>query len=343
MLRVQPITPDQNYFDLGGDSMLAVQMFTRIEQEFHVKLPLATLFDAPTVRELALVLQQETSASSWSPLVAIQPSGTRPPFFCVHPHGGEVLIYRDLARHLGLNQPFYALQSQGLDGSLAPLKTIEEMAELYLKEIRRVQARGPYYLGGYCMGGAVAYEIAQQLRANGEDVALLAMFDTPNYAHLETPTFLEGIYYTSERLIFHIANVLSLDSTEKVKFLNERMRLFRGRVPVWMSMAYGKIPSSSAGSVSESSALGRVWRANFRACAEYVPRPYAGKITAFNPAKQFRRLKNPNLKWDDLASEGLELVLVPVNPPGLLAEPYVLQLAKVLEVAIDGAIRNRET
>ena len=340
MLRVQPITPDQNYFDLGGDSMLAVQMFTRIEQEFQVKLPLATLFDAPTIRELAQMLQQETSTSSWSPLVAIQPSGTRPPFFCVHPHGGEVLIYRDLARHLGPSQPFYGLQSQGLDGSLTPLKTIQEMAELYLKEMRRVQVRGPYFLGGYCMGGAVAYEIAQQLQAKGEQVALLAMFDTPNYAHLETPTLFEGVYYTAERLKFHAANILSLDSAEKSRFLGERMRLFRGRVPVWLSMAYGKIPSGSVGSVSASSALGGVWRANFRACAEYVPRPYAGKITAFYPAKQFRRLKNPNLKWDDLALEGLELVLVPVNPPGLLAEPYVLQLAKALEASIDGAIRN---
>src|SRR5487761_755342 len=94
MLGVESIDHDQNYFDLGGDSILAVQLFIRIEQEFNVKLPLATLFDAPTIGELAQVLLQESAVSGWLPLVTIQPSGTRPPFFCMHGAGGNVLIYR---------------------------------------------------------------------------------------------------------------------------------------------------------------------------------------------------------------------------------------------------------
>src|SRR5271165_5886106 len=128
---MESVGADQNYFDLGGDSSLAVQLFARIEKTFHVKLPLATLFEAPTIEELARILQQEARAvepSGWRPLVAIQPSGTRPALFCMHGAGGNVLIYRDLSRYLGAEQPFYGLQAQGLDGSCAPLTTIEEMA-----------------------------------------------------------------------------------------------------------------------------------------------------------------------------------------------------------------------
>src|ERR1022692_1664380 len=149
-LGVGAIGLDQNFFDLGGDSSLAVRMFSEIEKIFGVKLPLATLYEAPTIEELARVLRGEVSASGWSPLVAIQPEGSRPPLFCFHGAGGNVLIYRDLSRHLGLDQPFYGLQAQGLDGSRPPLTTIEEMAALYVKEIRRSQPHGPYFLGGYC-------------------------------------------------------------------------------------------------------------------------------------------------------------------------------------------------
>src|SRR5271157_2379043 len=159
LLGVESVGAEQNYFDLGGDSSLAVQLFARIEKIFHVKLPLATLFEAPTIEEMARILrQQETAAAEpegWSPLVTIQAGGTRPAFFCIHGAGGNVLIYRDLAKHLGPEQPFYGLQAQGLDGKSAPLKTIEDMAALYVKEIRKVQAHGPYFIGGYCMGGTL--------------------------------------------------------------------------------------------------------------------------------------------------------------------------------------------
>ncbi len=178
LLGLDSIALDQNYFDLGGDSALAVHLFTQIEKIFGVKLPLATLFEAPTIAELAQILSRETSPAGWSPLVAIQTAGSRPPFFCVHGAGGNVLIYRDLARRLGANQPFYGLQALGLDGSCQPLTRIEDMATLYLKQMREVQPHGPYFLGGYCSGGTIAFEIAQQILAQGERVALLAMFDT---------------------------------------------------------------------------------------------------------------------------------------------------------------------
>ena len=111
VLRIEPVSLRDNFFELGGDSLLAVRLFVQIDKAFGQKLPLATLFQAPTVEQLANVLRQEEWSLSWSALVAIQPRGSQPPFFCVHAHGGEVLIFKDLAKHLGPDQPFYGLQA----------------------------------------------------------------------------------------------------------------------------------------------------------------------------------------------------------------------------------------
>src|SRR5579863_3139139 len=211
LLGVDSIGVDQNYFDLGGDSVLAVHLFAEIEKAFNVKLPLATLFEAPTIQELARILSSEVSTSDWSPLVAIQPAGSRPPFFCIHGAGGNVLIYRELSQSLGSDQPFFGLQSQGLDGGCPPLTKIEDMASLYVKAIRRQQSQGPYFLGGYCGGGLIAFEVAQQLRNEGEEIALLALFDTMNPAKIEPRSIWGRSYYYCERLFFHAANFMRLD------------------------------------------------------------------------------------------------------------------------------------
>ena len=338
LLGVRPIHPDQNYFDLGGDSPLAVQLFAQIEKVFKVKLPLATLFEAPTIEEFVAILRRKASAPSWSPLVAIQPAGSRPPFFCMHPHGGNVLIYRDLSRHLGPDQPFYGLQSLGLDGGCAPLTRVEDMAALYVKQIRNIQAHGPYFIGGYCMGGTIAFEVAQQFQAEGERVALLALFDVLDWSKFPEPSIWEKSYYNCQRLIFHVANVLSLHHTEKVKFIREKIKSFRSRISVWRSMILDKLRGNSRTVTSESGALARVWQGNLSACLNYVPKPYPGVITDFRPQKQYRGYDQPELKWDRLAQGDQEIIVLPVNAPGMLAEPFVKHLAAALKRSIDDAI-----
>jgi acyl carrier protein len=213
LLGIDHIERDQNYFDLGGDSSLAVHLFVQIENVFGVKLPIFTLFEAPTVAELAQVLSRDIAPAGWNPLVAIQPKGTRTPFFCMHGAGGNVLIYRELSKLLGDDQPFYGLQSQGLDGDAQPLTKIEDMAALYVKEIRRVQPTGPYLLGGYCLGGTIAYEVAQQLRAQGQDVALLALLDTTDWSKIPTVNFWNDSYMAMQR--FYFTPQISSNSTLK--------------------------------------------------------------------------------------------------------------------------------
>ncbi|HEV7218850.1 MAG: alpha/beta fold hydrolase [Terriglobales bacterium] len=338
LLGVEPIGLDQNYFDLGGDSSLAVQLFSRIASVFKVQLPLATLFDAPTIAELSEVLRHEVSAAHWSPMVAIQPLGSRPPFFCIHGAGGNVLIYRDLSRHLGPDQPFYGLQSQGLDGTSPPLKTIEEMAVIYVADIRKVCPHGPYYLGGYCMGGTVAFEVAQQLTAQGEQIALLALFDTMDWSKIPHASIWDRIYQDSQRLTFHLANFLCLDLGGMVKFFREKLEILGDRLPLWMGMLLGKLdPQRLRRTMPESRALGRLWQMNDRACVSYLPRPYPGKITDFRPRKQYQRFSNPEAKWEPLAQGGQEIIVLPVYPAGMLVEPFVKHLARALRDSIDAA------
>ena len=173
-----PVGRDDNFFALGGQSLAAIRLMARMEAAFGCQLPLSLLFERPTVAELAEHLRETGSGESWSPLVVLRAQGNRRPFFCVHGGGGNVLHYYALAKELGADQPFYALQAVGLDGSATPLRTVEEMATLYLENIRRVQPTGPYRLGGHSLGGQIAFEMARQLTRGGEPVECLVVMDT---------------------------------------------------------------------------------------------------------------------------------------------------------------------
>jgi len=341
LLGVRPIEPDQNYFDLGGDSILAVQMFAQIEQMFQVKLPVAMLFEAPTLAELSQILSREALKSRWSSLVTIQPKGSRPPFFCMHGAGGNVLIYRELSNHLGEDQPFYGLQSQGLDGNSEPLTRIEDMATAYVREMRRVQPKGPYYLGGYCLGGTITYEVAQQLRAQGEEVGLLAMFDTLNWCKLPPLNIWTKTRVGFERIWFHALNFLRLDREGMRIFVQEKFRALRNRIPVWRGMLLAKLGGNWESTGSRSVVLGKIWAGNDRASMDYVPKGYPGVVTDFRPLKQYSIYRRPDLKWEKLALGGQEIVELTVYPAGMLVEPFVKSLAEKLKKSIEAAFLAR--
>lgn len=339
LLNVRPIEPDQNYFDLGGDSLLAVQMFAQIDKVFELKLPVATLFEAPTIADLAKILVREAPTSRSSSLVAIQPKGSRPPFFCMHGAGGNVLIYRELSQHLGEDQPFYGLQSQGLDGSCEPQTRIEDMAAIYMREICRIQPRGPYYLGGYCLGGTIAYEVAQQLRTKGEKVALLAMLDTLNWHKLPPLTLGKKASVAMERAIFHGLNYLRLNGKEKKEFVRDKMHVFRNRIPVWRGMLLRKFIGGSNGTGFKSVVIGRIWALNDQAAMEYIPKAYPGVVTDFRPLRQYSIYQRTDLKWEKLAQGGQNIVQLPVYPAGMLVEPFVSVLAEALKKSMDSAMQ----
>ena len=215
VLNVRPIGIQDNFFDLGGNSLQAVTLFTQIEKQFGKKLPLATLFQSSTVAEIAQIIRKEKWLAPWESLVPIQPNGTKPPLFYIHGGGGNLLVYRNLAHSLGSDQPVYGLQPRGLDGNYVPFTRIEDMAAYYLAQIRKLQPEGPYFLAGLSSGGTTAWEMAQLLKAQGQEVALLALFDTsgPNNYKILPPL---------QRLL-SVCKWVTLDRLHKLGSLPQRL------------------------------------------------------------------------------------------------------------------------
>lgn len=161
------------------DDFFAVRLLARIEEDLGIRLPVATLFHASTIAQLAHVIRLGGSQARSAVIVPLQRQGTNPPFFCVHGLGGSVMPYVHLARLMAPDWPFYGMQAPEINGLTAPSASVAELAAAYLQEVQRAQPEGPYYLGGFSSGGTIAYEMAQQLRAHGEHVACLVMLDAP--------------------------------------------------------------------------------------------------------------------------------------------------------------------
>jgi thioesterase domain-containing protein len=298
-------------------------------------LPLAALFEAQTIAELARLLAQDEFVAGWSSLVPIQTKGSRPPFFCIHGGGGNVLIYRALSHHLGADQPFYGLQSQGLDGRQPLLTRVEDMAALYIRELQRVQPHGPYFLGGYCMGGTVALEMAQQLLARGQQIALLALFDTANWAEIRRNGFLEKMVYQTERLLFHLRNFALLDYRRKIEFIKDKLNVLSSRKDVWRGWF-----TKSLGRQSEFALLARIWEINDQAILDYKPSFYPGTLTDFRPLHQYSQYRGAPMDWSKVARTH-DIVTLPVFPAGMLVEPFVQDLAQALRKSMDANIADQ--
>ncbi|MBR8840738.1 MAG: amino acid adenylation domain-containing protein, partial [Stigonema ocellatum SAG 48.90 = DSM 106950] len=362
VLGVQSIGVRDNFFALGGHSLLAVKLFWQIEKKLGKNLPLATLFQWGTVEAQANILRQpenlapvteatigiqleqsdarsldENSSSplpifktaSWSSLVPIQPNGSKPPFFCIHAVEGNVLSYYDLARHMDADQPFYGLQAQGLDGQQAPLTRMEDIASHYIKEIKTIQPKGPYFIGGHCFGGGVAYEMAQQLHRQGEKVALLVMLDAAAPSGTERLPF-------RKRVPLHLKNLLQQGPTyiwQKAKsWLPWLQYMLKHRLVKISSNFYQALE----GSVPYDIRRLRIREAHEQASAKYVLQVYPGRVTVLGVEDQLRihgegYIIDPNFGWSNLAAGGLEIHYVSGDHVSMFTEPHVKVLAEKLQ------------
>jgi amino acid adenylation domain-containing protein len=336
-LKVERVGREDDFFELGGHSLLAVRLFAGIEREFGQRLPLATLFAAPTLAGLAREIQAERHLpNAWKSLVSIQPGGSRPPLFCIHGGGGNVLLYRGLARHLGKDQPFYGLQSLGLDGRSQILTTIEEMAASYLKEIRGVSPSGPYFLGGYCLGGLVAYEIAQRLLAQGQTVALLALFDTYNLSQVRSPYPLRArLNFYRQKTAFHWSNFAQLSNRARAEYLGEKARMAREAIMAILTSRWNRVGGGWSHREGKVGLWEPIEAINDRAAYAYQPLPYGGRLTLFKPQRNYDFYPDPNMGWVELAKGGLDVITLPVNPHAMLAEPFVHLLATEIGKRLD--------
>ena len=336
LLNLDKVSVKDSFFDLSGQSLLAVRLFNRIEQEFERRLPLAILFRAPTIEQLAPELTSSDGAfSKWPSLVPIQPQGTKPALFLVYGAGGNVLLFGALAKRLEPDYPLYGLQSQGLDGQSKPLRTIEEMAVHYLQEIRTVQPYGPYLLGGYCLGGTIAYEMAQRLAAQSEPVGIVAMLDTYNFTRALRSSFASFLW---QKFRFHWSSFVRLRPVAMWRYLREKKRLASdgGWAGISTEMPGSTLQEGVAR--AESGIEASVQEINDHAADIYQPQPYPGVLTLFKPHINYKFYPDPEMGWGDLALGGLDIVEMPINPHAMLVEPYAEMLARELKARLDRAV-----
>ncbi len=348
VLRVARVGTHDNFFELGGTSLSAVKMFAEVRKSTGRNLPLITLLRTPTIAELANVVNQADSSAPWPSCVAIQPKGTRPPFFCMHSVEGNVLYYRDLARHLGSDQPFYGLQQQGLDGIQAFHTRIEDMAAHYIKELRTLQPEGPYFLGGHSFGGLVAYEVARQLCAQGQAVGLLVLIDTYFPDSLNAASSLLG------KVIFHIESLKELEPRQRLGYALERVVNLTPRLKRRISqMARGFSPCTAQPHPTSTPpatdpylynpTLREIEKLNRRLAQEFVPQVYPGRATVFlTGSRDLSRgpLKSRNPQVPRLAAGGVEIHEIPGDHGSITREPHVRILAEKLRTCLDKAMRS---
>ncbi|HLL81309.1 MAG TPA: amino acid adenylation domain-containing protein, partial [Longimicrobium sp.] len=336
LLDVRPIGVDEPFFRLGGHSMLVVRLMAQIRRRLGVELPLAALFEHPTVRGLAA--RVEGGSRPWSPLVAIQPHGDRVPIFFVHAVGGEVLCYSDLARELGAEQPFYGLQAGDLVHLGEEEASIEEMAARYVAAIREARPEGPYLLGGWSFGGLVAFEMAQQLTRAGESVPLVAMLDTRSPgerrpADLDPCVRLAGM----ARAEAHAAGMEISLTADDLRPLDPDARIARALEAL---RAAGVVPGDVE--VGWRAAMLRGLEVRMRSALRYEPTMYPGRIALFVPSErpagpEFRPLREvPG--WEAYVTEPPLKQTVPGDHNDMVLGENAAALATHLRAAIEESL-----
>jgi hypothetical protein len=216
------------------------------------------------------------------------------------------------------------------------------MATRYIKEIQSVQPEGPYFLGGYCMGGTIALEMGRQLCERGHEVGLLAFFETYHWARRPPRPKWGKVYAYGQKIEFHLRNSLLLDRVGQRQFLYEKAKVLRSRTGVWYGMALSKLGRRAEQRGAQHALVARVWEANERAPFHYVPGVYPGRITSFLPIKEYSANKAPGMDWRDVASGGVETHVLPVYPAGMMVEPFVRRLATELRDCIDRVCKGEQ-
>lgn len=320
ILDLQRVGVHDNFFELGGHSIRAVRLVAEVERRFLKNVPVAMPFQAPTIAHMAKALARVRAAAP-SSLLAIQTGGAKPPFFCVHGTDG----YVPLARHLGPDQPFYGL-TQHLDARKIRYTRIEDIAAHYIEELQRVQAEGPYFLGGHSVGGVIAFEMAQQLRQQGAEVALLALFDVTRRGAFREPPL--KFVDRSKRLYWRFREVA-------------RPKRMLQAVPVHVAQGVKTVacntyhvlgmtlPSQLQTFYVDEIVHGRLYG---KALKRYEPRSYPGPVTFFWPAQR----PDSSSQWHVVAQD-TEVHWVPGNPPTLMTEPSIRMLANQLKSCLNKA------
>jgi amino acid adenylation domain-containing protein len=308
-LQLEPIGVTDSFFGLGGNSLLAASMLIKVEDIFGRSISLGSFFQIPTIEALAKALQEKLEDNPRQSLVAIQPYGSKAPLFCVHTRTGNVLDYYALNQYLNREQPIYGLQARGLSSGEVMDYRVETMARSYLQELRELQPTGPYFLCGYSFGGLVAYEMAQQLVQDGQEIGLLALIDT----YCSTKSWFD---FSTPTILGQLGDKLSAG----VRSVHQK----------WLSLGYLRSHSPEA-------VLERMMAISERAIIRYQPQPYSGSVLLLRATQLPERANltpvyvDETLGWEKLVTGGVEVCSVSGDHFDLLKEPNVCSLATHLQ------------
>jgi aspartate racemase len=335
LLGLNKINITDNFFDdLGGDSLLAVLVFLEIEKEFGKRMAISNLYRAPTIETLAHMVEKDSAEQEFHSLVPIRTGGSDHPLFIIHGAGGNVLIYRDLAKHLLNSMPIYGLQSYGLEGDVPLLNSIEEMAEAYIEEIKKVQPSGPYYICGYCMGGTVALEISQQLKSKGEKVAFLSLLETYDWSNLPKRSIYDKSKFLFQKFVYHWKNFYLLSNNGRASFIATKISDLKYRTKIWMGRFISKVSKSESSKGKSITKQSEIWKNNDNVAFKYKPRFFDGAITVFLPRKKYSVHRIDKAIWNKNHASEIDTVVLPVYPAGMLVEPFVKELAANINARI---------
>jgi len=341
VLDKHPIGISDSFFDLGGHSLLAVRLLGQIQNRHRKEVPLPVFFQKPTIEYLAGLLREGAESLEQSPLVAMQPLGSRPPLFCVHPGSGNVLCYVDLAQRLGVDQPFYGLRDVTLDNGTVMWTTVEEMATRYIEAIRQVQPYGPYLLGGYSFGAVVAFEMAQQLRRHGDDVDLLAILDAG------APAFSSGRFEGADDMVLLaiIACDLARNTGKTWQALAEDLRELEPKEQLNFVLNY-VIEQTNSRNLFQGNVLDyiqaqlQVFKVRIKVVEQYAPRTYDSRLVLFQSKETEDMLlsesfSDTSMGWNQLCAEPVEIHVIEGHHSSITDEPHVRILAELLKSCLD--------
>lgn len=349
ILGVRQVGISDNFFELGGDSLLAVNLLVKIHEVFGQNLSASILIREATIEYLAGVIASSSGMEFWSTVVEIQVGDeAQTPFFLVHDIGGDIFGFGPLARLIGPDQPFYGLQARGLDGIQEPFTQMELMAAYYVEEILKMQPEGPYLLGGYSLGGVIAFEMAQQLHAQDHRVAFLAILDEPapvsNGLRTLSPRAATNVarnfpHWLRDHVWRRSAADVFADTRKRLGNIVQKsvrhifspfgVRPYQATIAEVIDME--QLPESRR----------RVMESLYQAVMNYTPRLYPGRLTLFRTrAQPLAASYGKDKGWGKLAAEGVEVRVVSGNHRNMYEEPYVHILAEEMRAALRSCLKN---
>ncbi|HPD65313.1 MAG TPA: amino acid adenylation domain-containing protein [Bacteroidia bacterium] len=332
-LGINEISITDNFFHLGGNSLVAVQILAEIEKHFFIKLPLAVFFENSTIRSLAKVVASKAEAVSWQPLVPLNAKGTKTPLFLVHGAGMNVVLFEALAKNLSSDQPVYALQAKGLDGKSEPPESIQDMASYYISQIIQVCPEGPYSIAGYSLGGYIAYEMAQQLTRMEKEVRFLSVFDTDSY--------INGFYFIPENagflqkmvlfLFHHFSRIIFLSGVffrQPLHFLAEKKRVLAMK---FKQKRYARLKQSNVSQVFENP-MEKIEQAGIHALSKYEIQEYQGDLYLFKAKNQTYYIADSKYYgWKRYVKGNVYSITIPGDHADMFSPPNDAYFASVLQ------------